>query len=311
MAQRVEAGAHHLGLAAQAIGILDPFVADAMAFPDGASRQQRAQGCRDRDLPGMSAQRVDARVEGRIRPFGRVGRQGAGDQGRLEDALGFEQAGQGIGRGKLRPVQQCQPFLGRERHRLQPDLGEARRGRHDLIAQRHLADADHRRRHVGERRQVARRPDRSLRRHDGQEIAVEHGRQQLHRRAGDAGIALRQRRELQRHHQAHDGRRRRGPDARGVRQHDVALEDPEVGRLDANVGEFPEAGVDAVNRLASPDDPCDGCSACRDPVPAGRVERRRCAAIDLRPCRKRNVAGFQFELHRPLRGSRSMLQLPS
>ena len=259
----------------------------------------------------MPAQRVDARVEGRIRPLGRVGRQRAGDQGRLEDALGIEQARQSIGRGKLRPVQQRKAFLGRQRDGPQPDPGEAGCGRHDLIAQRHLADADHRRRHVGERRQVTRCPDRSLRRHDGQKIAVEHGRQKLHRRARDAGITLRQRRELQRHHQAHDGRRRRGPDARGVRQHDVALEDPEIGRLDANVGEFPEAGIDAVNRLAPFDDPRDGRSACRDPVPAGRVERRRCAAIDLRPCRKRHVAGFQFELHRPLRGSRSMLQLPS
>ena len=42
VAQEIETGAHHLRLAAQAIGVLDPFVAGEMRSANGASREQGA-----------------------------------------------------------------------------------------------------------------------------------------------------------------------------------------------------------------------------------------------------------------------------
>ena len=66
LAQQVEAGAHHLRLAAQAIGVLDALVAEPVRFADGAAGEQRAQRGGDLALAAVAAQRVDARVERRV-----------------------------------------------------------------------------------------------------------------------------------------------------------------------------------------------------------------------------------------------------
>ncbi len=55
LAQDVEAGAHDLGLAAQAIGILHPVVPRQVRGADRAAVHERAQGRRDLDLAGMAA----------------------------------------------------------------------------------------------------------------------------------------------------------------------------------------------------------------------------------------------------------------
>ena len=97
LAQQVEDGAHHLRLAAQAIGVLHPAVVEKVRGADGRSRHQPAQGIGRRDLPGMTAQRMDPRIERRVGALGGFGRQGAGQQGGGEQPLGLEQAGQRIG----------------------------------------------------------------------------------------------------------------------------------------------------------------------------------------------------------------------
>ena len=85
-----------------------------------------------------------------------------------------------------------------------------------------------------------------------------------------AGCALRQAGELQRHHQPGDRDRHRLADAGGMRQHDVALQGFEIGGGNAHAGQFSEAGVDAIDRLALGDDARDGLGAGLDLWPAGR-----------------------------------------
>ena len=69
-----------------------------------------------------------------------------------------------------------------------------------------------RRRHVRERREVARGADRALRRDDGQQAARQAGFQHLDHRPAHARSALRQAAELQRQHQPHHlGRQRARP----------------------------------------------------------------------------------------------------
>ena len=114
LAQEIEASAHHLGLAAQAIGILHSFVAGEMRSANGAPGEQRAQGGGDFDLAGMAPERMDARVERRIRSARAVGRQRAGRQGGAEQRLGLEQADERVGGRELRAVEQREPLLGRE-----------------------------------------------------------------------------------------------------------------------------------------------------------------------------------------------------
>src|SRR5690242_19582298 len=67
VAQKIEAGAHHLRLAAQAIGVLHPLVAGQVRGANGASLKKRPQGRGDFDLPSMAPQSMDARVERRVR----------------------------------------------------------------------------------------------------------------------------------------------------------------------------------------------------------------------------------------------------
>ena len=170
LAQEIEAGAHHLRLAAQAIGILHPFVAGQVRGADGASLKQRAQRRGDFDLAGMAPQRMDARIERRVRSARAVGRQRAGRKRRAEQRLGLEQADQRIGGRELRAVEQREPLLGLKRDRLEAGFGERGGGGRDAVADASLAHADHRRRHMRERREIARRADRTLRRDDGRHV---------------------------------------------------------------------------------------------------------------------------------------------
>ena len=86
--------------------------------------------------------------------------------------LGLEQAGQRIGGRELRAVEQRQALLGAERQRREAGSRQApRRPARVSPSTIDLADADHRRRHVGERREIARGADRALARHDRDQAA--------------------------------------------------------------------------------------------------------------------------------------------
>ena len=75
---------------------------------------------------------------------------------RAEQRLGLEQADQRVGGRELRAVEQREPLLGLKRDRLEAGFGERGGGGRDAIADARFADADHRRRHMGERREIAR-----------------------------------------------------------------------------------------------------------------------------------------------------------
>ena len=60
--EEVEARAHHLRLAAEAVGVLHPAAAE-MAFDDRAAVEQAAELGGDADLAGLAADLAEARVE--------------------------------------------------------------------------------------------------------------------------------------------------------------------------------------------------------------------------------------------------------
>ena len=301
LAQHVERRAHDLRLTAQAIRVLHTLVADAVRFTDCAAGHEIAQGVRRLDLAAMLSKQMYARIEGRVGTFGGVRRQRAGDQRRLIERLGLEQAGERESGRELRAVEQRQALLGAERHRLQPMRDEGDLGRDAAMRREAFADADHDGGHVRERRQVAGSTDRALRRHHRNDVVDEHRLEQFDRLGAHAGSALRQARELQRHHQPHDGDRHRLADAGGVRKHDVALEGFEIGGRNADTRQFAEAGVDAIDRLALGHDAGHGLGAGLDLRPAGIVQLRHGAAIDGAPVGERRVAGLQGQFgHCPL-----------
>ncbi len=312
LAQDVERGPHHLGLAAQAIGILDPVIAQKVRGADGRPVHQVAQGVRRFDLTGMAAQSMDAMVERRVRALGGLGRKRAGDQGRLEDDFSLEHTGQGIGRRKLRAVEQGQAFLGTQYQRLQARPFQRFGGRQTAGKGVDLAMADHRRGHVGQGCQIARRADRALGRDDGYQAAVQHVFQHAHGFGLDPGIAVAEAGQLQRHHQAGDGTWHGRAGAGGMAEHDIALKCFQVGGLDARRGELAEAGIDAIDRLAARQDAFDRCRAGGDRRYTGRIEPRGRAAIDVPPLRQADGAGHEDERvrllggHRALRGRRGL-----
>ena len=119
---------------------------------------------------------MDARIERRVRAARGVERQRAGRQRRAEQGLRLEQADERVRGRELRAVEQREPFLRPKRERLEARCGERFGRRQDPIVEHGLAHADHRGRHMGERREIARGADRALRRNHRRHAAIEHRR---------------------------------------------------------------------------------------------------------------------------------------
>ena len=141
MTHLVETGAHDLRLAAQAVRVLDPR-AIAMRVADRAAGEQLAKDARNIGLAAMSAQRLNARIEGRVAAETGVDRERAGDERGGESALAGEQAGECERRRDLRPVDQREPFLRPQLERRDACMRQRLRGRHRLAVDACLALAD-------------------------------------------------------------------------------------------------------------------------------------------------------------------------
>ena len=260
VAHLIEARSHHLGLAAQAVGVLYARVVFQMRAADRAPREELGVAGGNVALPRMRPQRVDARIERRVAPRGGVDRHAAGDHRRGEHVLGREQPRKRKGGGDLRAVEQREALLGREP---------------DRIGQTDLADAHQCEREMRERREIARGADRSFRRDARIDALVVHPQQRVHRLRANAGSARGEARDLERENEP----RRRVVDRRagsgGVREHDVGLELFQLAGRDAGLREAAEARVHAVGRLARGDDPLDQRGPGAQPRQAGGIELER------------------------------------
>jgi hypothetical protein len=159
VAQLVQAGAHHLRLAAQAVRVLHAVVAFEMALADALPASSCAVVLGHVDLPGLPAQRVDARVEGAVAAARGIDRQRADHQRRLQHRLEGEEGVQRQRGAGLRAVDQRQAFLGRSTSGAMPaarSTSAAGTALHRRRFDDELALAHQRQRHVRQRRQVAR-----------------------------------------------------------------------------------------------------------------------------------------------------------
>ena len=246
--QQVKRGAGHLRLAAQAIGILHTLIAFQMRVPDIAALQQYCQRRAGGDLPGMPAQLLDLGAERRRRGHRRIDRQGTCHQRRAGETMGAQQAGNGIGRRKLRTVDQREAFLRPEGDRRETGSGQRIKARYDLAVDKRLPLADHDGGHMRERRQIAGRAYRSLLRHQRTNAVRQHGLELLDDFAANARSAPPQRDDLQRHHQAHDRFGRGRPYPAAMRHNEVSLQQRRLVRRNSFRRQFSEPGIDAVNR---------------------------------------------------------------
>ena len=167
---------------------------------------------------------------------------------RAPGALGVEHGQPQHGGAGLRAVDQrslpwarARPAAGRARRASAPE----RRGPETRFA---LADED--KCNVRERGEVAARADRAARGHDRMHAGIEQRDERVERLDSDAGVALREHIRTQRHDRAHDRRRQRFADARGVAAQQIQLEAIELVGWNRDVGQRAEAGVHAVDGAA-------------------------------------------------------------
>ncbi len=197
------------------------------------------------------------------------------------------------------PLSSASPSLGPSASGTSPCCRRASAAGQSPIRHHHLADADHGGCHVRQRRQVARGANRALARDHRDDPVRQHRLQHSDGGGPHTGGALREARDLERHHEAHDLPPRRLADAGGMREHDVGLQPGQVGGLDADAGELAEAGVDAIDRLAPGDDGVHRPRAGLHPRQERGIDPHVSAAIDVPPHIEANVARSQRDRVRP------------
>ncbi len=298
--QRVARGAVHLGHAPQGVGVLH-LPAVLVALHDLAVGEHGAEVLGHHELPRMRAGDVQALVEGPCGALERLQAHRAGDVRRGGEALGVQQREGAQGGHELRAVDEGQPLLRLEDHRL--DAGALQRRGRGLPAGlrepldpvrgrafqvRRLPLPDHRQRQVREGRQVSGGPDRPTRGDARDDTAVEHLHQDIDHRGAHPGVAEREDLRAKEHHPAHDRGLQRSADARRVRADQVPLQGADVVGGDPRLAQRTEAGVDAIDvgrRVPGGGDGVDG---------------------GARPAHA--LAGLGSELHRPP-ATRHVLQI--
>ena len=142
----------------------------------------------------------------------------------MEHPFDGKQACQCFSGRKLGAVEESEPLLGTEHKGCEPGAPERGIGRHGLAGEPRFADAEHRRREVGEWGEIARCSHRALARDHRHDPAFQHGLEHGDGLRPHAGGAVAEARELERHHQPRIRVLHRLADAGGVRQHDVTLQ---------------------------------------------------------------------------------------
>ncbi len=176
----------------------------------------------------------------------------ADDVGRPQQGGGVERRQHEHPEHPVGAVDEGQALLGLQRDR--PEAGRTQRGgrRPALAGDEHLALAQRRQGHVGERRQVAAAAERAVLGHDRREAVVQQPDELLDHDRAHARPAHGQRAGAQQHHGPHDLDLDGRADAGGVRADERQLQvGPPLGR-DRHGGQGPEPGGDPVHGTTRP-----------------------------------------------------------
>ena len=271
ISNEIEAGTHHLRLAAKRIRILDP-AAIEVRCANGAAGDQFAVFAGDGNLSGLAPYLVNAVVEGRIAALQRVHRHGARDDRGAEHVLGAEQSRQCQRGGYLCAVDERESFLGVQSDSLQSRQAQPFGRRQHLASHADAAHAQQRGAQVRQRGEIAGGAHRSLRRDHRIDLVLEQCHEAFHQSQRDAGMTSRQRVDLERENQPDDGVGQGVADAGRVRKQEISLQQFELVRGYARLCEQPEARVDAIGGVAGRYDPVDQRGGCRDPLAVVRRE---------------------------------------
>ena len=287
VAERVAGRAVHLRRAPQRIRVLHQVRALAMRRQDRRTREQPSEVRRRRDLAGVRTQPLQPFVERGVGAERRLHRHRRGDVGRPRE-VGDAPRGQDPDREHaLRPVDERQALLRLQRDRREAGHGERRAGRFAPLLGEQLALPDQREREVRQGRQVARRAQRPLLRHRGDQLAIQHLDHAIDDQRPHAGVPERQDVRSEQEHRSGLLAGQWASHGRRVRPHDAQLERGGLGRIDPHVGQGAEPGGDPVHRFAGRDDALDHRPGRLDPRPRRVRELDRGAARNGHDVRER------------------------
>jgi hypothetical protein len=222
----------------------------------------------------MRPDRVQLGLERPLRAEHRLDRERSGHVGHREQVRRVVDRQQQHAEHAVGAVDERQPFLGRQRDRLQPrpaqrlaavDAGAG------LVA--HPALAEQHERAVGQRGQVAGGAEGAVLRHPRRDVGVQQVHEGRRDQRTDAAVAQRERAHPQEHHRADDLARHRRAHPGRVRADQRVLELGTPGRCDERVGERPETGRDAVHGPAGLLDPLDDVPRADHGIHSGFGER--------------------------------------
>jgi len=155
----------------------------------------------------------------------------------------------GYGRVRLGAVDQRDPFLGLQHHRLETRrTQQVTRGPLGAVVPQH-AFADQTERQMCERGEIATRPDTPLLRHWRVESRVEHARQQIDEIRSRARETLGDDIGAQQHHRPYLTFGEMRADTHGVAAHEIDLQFGKPVRRNGHFRELAETGGDSVDRL--------------------------------------------------------------
>ncbi len=209
-------------------------------------------------------------------PAEAVDRQRRRDVRRARELLGVEERQREDRRGRLRAVDERQPFLRVQRHGGEPRSPQRLFTRDWTGRAFDLPFPDEHERQVRERREVAARSDGSPRRDNRVHSGIEQREQRLERLDPHPREPERQHVRPERHRRADDADRQRLADAGRVAAQEIDLQRVERAPVDADLGEGSEPGVDAVHGRVQRGKPIDDAACSLHAGPGlGRKRRRR------------------------------------
>ena len=276
-AQVVERVAHRpvdLRHAAQRVRVLDLVGVAVVAGLQAAVAKEVAELGGDRDLARM---RPGQLVGGRERDVGaeeRLDAHRGGDARRPHEPVR-------VGQQRVPPtapiiwvpLSSASPSFARRTSGSSPASRRAMSDGSTAPTELDLAATDERQREVGERREVARRADAALLRHDRVDAPAQHLQEPIHEQRPAAAVAEGQRVGPQEQHRAHHLAREGRPDACRVAHQQVLLEPAGLGRWDRGRGKGAEARRHAVDDGPLRDERLDDVAGLLHPLASVDVER--------------------------------------
>ena len=225
------------------------------------------------DLSGMRPSQLVGRRKRDVGAEQRLDADRRGHAGRPRQPVSVGEEQRPDRAHELGAVQEREPFLGLEDERLEADLAKGDERGHRVAVELDRAASDERQRQMGKRRQVARRADGTLRRHDGMDTELEEGEQPVDEERPAAAVPQGQRVRPEQEHRPDDVPGQGRADACRVAHQQVLLQPRRVGRCDEPRRQGPEAGRDPVDDLAGGDEPLDDVSGLLHPRPSVAIER--------------------------------------